>query len=183
MQEPVGDEDLLGARVFVPEQDAWATVMFAEAGEMDEERDSDGVIFRSGGGYTYSLKLDGQRGEGSLTEDILEDLVREQHGTPIHEHDLASRKVTADDVIDMRGTVVREGDRVAADWPNAIGTVTSVSDPDGEYIDGHAVGIPQRVYIHWDVPLTNDLGQVWQDEDIAAEGWPTPVVEELRVIA
>ena len=104
MREPIGDEDLLGSRVFVPEQDAWATVMHAEAGEMDEEYDSEGGICRSGGGYTYSLKLDGQRGEGSLTEDILEDLVKEQHNTPIGDHDLASRKATADDVTTQRST-------------------------------------------------------------------------------
>lgn len=82
--DPVGSEDMLGERIFLPDEDAFATVEFAEEGEPDYDEDS-GL---SGGGLTYSLNVDGKhRHEVTITEDLLEDLFREQGRTPIFEYD------------------------------------------------------------------------------------------------
>lgn len=57
-----------------------------------------------------------------------------------------------------------EGARVRTNWPGAVGHVTEITDPDGEYIGGRAVGYPSRVYVKWDNMLTNDAGQEWDEE-------------------
>jgi hypothetical protein len=84
-----GEEDLLGSKVFVEEEDAWGEVVSAEEWE-DAERDEDGGVCRYGG-VNFTIRMDERFRSGgvreiSMTQDDLEELVAFQDSTPIQEY-------------------------------------------------------------------------------------------------